>query len=98
MKRIKTHPGAILKAELEHRALSANKFALALGVPTGRITEILHGKRAITPDTAIRIGAYFGNEPQFWLNLQNSYDLSVLEHTQGRRIRSEVRPPIEAVG
>jgi len=98
MKRIKTFPGAILKVELKHRGLSANRFALALGVPTGRITEILHGKRTITPDTAIRIGAYFGNEPQFWLNLQNSYDLSVLEHTQGPRIRSEVRPPIEAVG
>ncbi len=70
MKRLPTHPGKILKRELEVRGLSANKVALALGVPSGRITDILNGKRAITPDTAIRLGEYFGNSPQFWLNLQ----------------------------
>ena len=91
MPRIRTHPGLILKDELKARNLSANRLALALGVPSGRITEILNQKRGITADTAIRLGAFFGNEPQFWLNLQTSHDLSKLELQKGREIRGQVR-------
>jgi len=92
MTRIKTHPGAILKGELAARALSANRLALALGVPSGRVTEILNGKRGITADTAIRLAAYFGGAPNFWLDLQTQHDLSRLEAERGKAIRSEVRP------
>ena len=92
MKRLPTHPGKILKRELEARGLSANKVALALGVPSGRITDILNGKRAITPDTAIRLGEFFVNSPQFWLNLQTRYDLLKAEHELNERLDKEVTP------
>ena len=57
--------------------LSANRLALDLGVPSGRITDILNERRSITADTAFRLGRYFGNRPQFWLDLQSQYDLAV---------------------
>jgi antitoxin HigA-1 len=91
MKRLPTHPGKILRNELQARGLSANKLALSLGVPSGRIIDVLHGKRSITPDTAIRIGCFFGNSPQFWLNLQTQYDLASTELAKGKEIRSQVR-------
>ena len=84
------HPGRILKRELAARSLSANKLALALRVPSGRITSILNGKRAISPDTALRLARYFGNSAQFWMNLQTKYDLTVAEQELGERIESEV--------
>jgi len=87
---IPVHAGRILKRELSARALSANKLALALRVPSGRITSILNGKRAITPETALRLGRYFGNTPQFWMNLQTNYDLAVAERTIGDKISAEV--------
>ena len=85
------HPGRILKRELAARGLSANKLALALRVPSGRITAILNKKRAITPETALRLGRFFGNSAQFWLNLQARYDLLVVERELGRRIKAEVK-------
>ena len=91
MKRLPTHPGKILKNELEARGLSANKIALSLGVPSGRITDILNAKRAVTPDTAIRLGHFFGNTPQFWLNLQTKYDLVATELEKGAKIRAAVK-------
>ncbi len=87
---IPVHPGRILKRELQARSLSANKLALALRVPSGRITSILNGKRAITPETALRLARYFGNSPQFWMNLQTSYELQVAEQTIGERVTAEV--------
>ena len=87
---ISVHPGRILKRELQARSLSANKLALALRVPSGRITSILNGKRAITPETALRLARYFGNSPQFWMNLQTSYELQVAEQTIGERVTAEV--------
>ncbi len=84
------HPGRILKRELATRGLSANKLALALRVPSGRITSILNGKRAITPETALRLGRFFGNSAQFWLNLQARYDLLIVERELGGRIKAEV--------
>jgi len=84
------HPGRILKRELVARGLSANKLALALRVPSGRITGILNAKRAITPETALRLGRYFGNNAQFWLNLQARYDLLIVNRELGKRIKAEV--------
>lgn len=59
--------------------ITQNKLAVSIGVPPRRINEIVHGKRAITADTALRLGRYFGVDPQFWLNLQTRYDLEVAE-------------------
>jgi addiction module HigA family antidote len=84
------HPGRILKRELAARSLSANKLALALRVPSGRITSILNGKRAISPDTALRLARHFGNSAQFWMNLQTRYDLTMAERELGERIEAEV--------
>ena len=87
---VPVHPGRLLKRELVAREVSANKLALALHVPSGRITSILNGKRAITPETALRLGRYFGNSAQFWMNLQTRYDLTKTECELGKRIDSEV--------
>ncbi len=87
---IPIHPGRILKRELEARSLSANKLALALRVPSGRITSILNGKRGISAETALRLARYFGNSAQFWMNLQSSYELQVAAQTIGERIAAEV--------
>ena len=84
------HPGRVLKRELAARNLSANNLALALRVPSGRITSILNGKRAISPDTALRLARYFGNSARFWMNLQMRYDLTVTERELGERIEAEV--------
>ncbi|MCF8507078.1 MAG: HigA family addiction module antidote protein [Caulobacter sp.] len=70
------HPGQALRLELDARGLSANALALALRVASGRITDILGGKRTITPETALRLGRYFGTGPELWLNLQTAYDLA----------------------
>ncbi|MFZ5584657.1 MAG: HigA family addiction module antitoxin [Thermodesulfobacteriota bacterium] len=92
MGRIKTHPGAILRGELETLGLSAGRLAIALGVPANRITEIIKEQRGITPDTAIRLAAYFGGSPRWWVGMQTQHDLSKLEAERGEAIRSEVRP------
>ena len=87
-----THPGRLLKRELKTRELSANRLALDLGVPSGRITDILNGRRSITADTAVRLGRYFGNRAQFWLDLQSQYDIAVIERKHGAEIARRVRP------
>ena len=84
------HPGRILRRELAARSMSANRLALALRVPSGRITSILNGKRAISADTALRLARHFGTSAQFWLNLQTRYDLIVAERDHGARIAAEV--------
>jgi antitoxin HigA-1 len=86
------HPGSLLKRELKARALSANRLALDLGVASGRITDILNGRRSITADTAVRLGRYFGNRAQFWLDLQSQYDIAVIEREHGAEIAKRVRP------
>ena len=86
------HPGRILKDEIEARGLSANALALALRTPSGRITDILNGKRGVSPETALRLARYFGNSARFWLNLQTAYELAVVEAKLGERIASEVTP------
>jgi len=87
------HPGRLLKRELAARSLSANRLALAIGVPSGRITDILNGRRSISADTAVRFGRYFGNRPQFWLDLQGQYDIAVVERDHGREIARRVYTP-----
>jgi addiction module HigA family antidote len=84
------HPGAILREELEARRLSASALALKLRVAPQRIQEIVAGKRGISPETALRLGRFFGNEPEFWLSLQATYDLAVLRRDIGARIDMEV--------
>lgn len=86
------HPGRILKRELMSRAMSANALALALRTPSGRIVDILNGKRGISPETALRLARYFGNSPLFWLNLQTAYELAVAEQAHGERVAREVSP------
>ena len=87
-----SHPGRLLRRELAARTLSANRLALDIGVPSGRITDILNGRRSITADTAVRLGRYFGNRPQFWLELQIQYDISLVERDRGEDIARRVRP------
>ena len=84
------HPGRILKRELVARSLSANKLALAIRVPSGRITQILNEKRGITAETALRLSRYFGNSARFWVNLQSRYELALAERNIGARINSEI--------
>ncbi|MSP42209.1 MAG: addiction module antidote protein, HigA family [Alphaproteobacteria bacterium] len=85
-------PGRLLKRGLEARDLSANCLALDPGVPSGRITDILNGRRSITADTAVRLGRYFGNSPQLWINLQIQYDIAVVEQDRGEMITQRVKP------
>ena len=84
------HPGRILKRELVVRGLSANRLALELKVPSGRITDILNAKRGVSPETALRLARFFGNSARFWLNLQVAYELVVTERDSGTRIAAEV--------
>src|ERR1700722_14351897 len=86
------HPGRLLRRELEARALSANRLAIDIGVPSGRITDILNGPRSITADTAVRLGRYFGNSAQFWIDLQSQYDIALVERKKGGEIARRVRP------
>jgi addiction module HigA family antidote len=72
--------------------MSANRLAIALRLPSGRITDILNGKRGVSPETALRLGRYFGNEPRFWMNLQSAFELAVAERDIGERIMAEVTP------
>jgi antitoxin HigA-1 len=86
------HPGRVLKRELSHRNLTANGLAMSLRLPASRIAEILHGRRSVTPETALRLGRFFGNSARFWLNLQIGYDLARAEDELGQRVANEVRP------
>ena len=90
MTRLKTHPGRVLRAELEARGMSANRLALAIRVPANRITAILRGQRAVTAETAVRLGRFLGTGPAFWMNLQSAYDVSVVESAKGLVIEDEV--------
>jgi len=86
--RLAIHPGDQLAEELEALDMSAAKLARQLKVPTKRMTGILNGRRAVTGDTALRLGHFFGTSPQFWLNLQALYDLRVAEQRAGRTIKA----------
>jgi antitoxin HigA-1 len=81
------HPGEHLAEELEALGMSAAELARQLKVPTSRITGIVNGQRAITGDTALRLGHFFGTSPQFWLNLQSLYELRLAERKVGKAIK-----------
>jgi addiction module HigA family antidote len=88
------HSSRFPKREMAARKLSANRLSLDIGVPvpSGRVTNILNGRRAITADTAVRLGLYFGTSAQFWLDLQSRYDIGVVEREKGAALAKRVRP------
>ena len=71
------HPGEVLKGELEEVGITPTEFARQIAVPPNRVSQIIAGKRSITGDTALRLGHWFGVEPQFWMNLQTQFALAV---------------------
>ena len=81
------HPGVILKEELAELDVPPAAFARQINVPANRISQIIAGKRSITGDTALRLGHWFGVEPQFWMNLQTQYDLANAEKAVGLEVR-----------
>lgn len=101
MSRKPVHPGEHLAEELEELGLSASELSRQIDVPVNRITGILNGQRGITADTALRLGHWFGTSPQFWLNLQQLYELRMAEAEVGKKIaklpRRGDRPSTHAV-
>jgi antitoxin HigA-1 len=95
MARIRTHPGEVLREEfMKPLGLSANALALKLRVPATRISDIIRPShpRAVTPETALRLGRYFGTSAEFWANLQANHDLSVAAAARGLEIERDVHP------
>jgi addiction module HigA family antidote len=87
------HPGEVLlKDFIEPLGLTRYRVAKEIGVPQRRIDEVCSGKRAISADTALRLGRYFGVEPQLWMNLQSQYDLEVAERSVGETLDSDIVP------
>lgn len=98
MTRPPIHPGEILADELNELTISAAELSRQLHIPTNRITQILAGKRAVTADTALRLGQWFGTGPELWLNLQKAYELRLAEQEVGQEIKRTItmrRPPSE---
>jgi addiction module HigA family antidote len=87
MARTPIHPGEILADELKEIGISAAELARTLEVPANRISQILAGKRALSADTALRLARYFGTSPDFWMNLQKTYELDLARQRVGRAIR-----------
>lgn len=81
------HPGQILKEELRQLGVTPTEFARQIDVPPNRISQIIGGKRSITGDTALRFGHWFGNEPEFWMNLQAQFELAVANQETGEAIK-----------
>jgi addiction module HigA family antidote len=91
LQRVSTHPGEMLREEfLFPLGITQNALALKIRVPATRIGEIIHGKRSITPDTALRFARFFGNSPEFWLNLQQMHDLSKARLELNKMIERDV--------
>lgn len=87
------HPGEVLREEfLVPLGMSPNALAMDLHVPAPRINDVVREKRAVTPDTALRLARYFGTTAQFWLNLQSSFDLKQVAREFGKKIDQEVKP------
>jgi antitoxin HigA-1 len=86
MARTPIHPGETLREDLEALGMSAAELSRQLAVPINRITQILNGARAITGDTALRLGHFFNTSPEFWLNLQKLYELRIAEQTKGDEV------------
>jgi addiction module HigA family antidote len=87
------HPGETIREDfLKPLGMSVNKLALELRVPATRMAEIVHGRRGISADTALRLARYFNTTPKFWLNLQASYDLAIASDARSEEIRRTVHP------
>jgi antitoxin HigA-1 len=87
------HPSEVLREEIETRGMTAALLARDIDVPQNRISEIVAGRRNVTPDTAYRLSLYLGTSAEFWLNLQARYDLEMLIREEGKAIAARVRPP-----
>ena len=102
MPRTPIHPGEHLAEELRELGLSAAELSRQIDVPVNRITGIIHGQRGITADTALRLGHWFGTSPQFWMNLQQNYELRLAESEVGAKIavlpRRATRPTSRKLG
>jgi addiction module HigA family antidote len=100
VERITTHPGVVLREDfLMAMGISANHLALRTRMPATRVGEILHGRRSVSADTALRLARYFGTSAEFWLNLQAAHDLSKARLELARTIERDVEPlKLEAVG
>ena len=98
MKKMKPiHPGEVLLEDfLKPMKISQYRLAKDISVPARRINEIVHGTRAVTADTALRLGRYFGISAQFWMNLQNHFDLEVQKDKIGKRLEKEVQVMVAA--
>ena len=87
------HPGEILKSDfLDELRLTAYAFSRAIGMNRSGVSDIVNGERSITAETALRFARFFGNSPQFWLNLQDEYDLRMADRRIGRQITREITP------
>ncbi len=99
MTRTAIHPGEHLAEQLDTLGMSAAALARQLHLPTNRVTEILNGERSVTGDTALRLGHFFGTSPEFWLNLQNLYELRLAERKVGavcqRALKTSQRGALE---
>ena len=98
MARITIHPGKHLAEELKALGMSAAELARQMKVPTNRVTGILNGQRAVTGDTALRLGHFFGTSPEFWLNLLSLYELRLAEQRVGKTIRNMPRLKRQRLG
>lgn len=94
MPRPPIHPGEILADELEELGVSPTELSRQIAVPPNRISQIIHGKRAITGDTALRLGHWFQTSAQFWLNLQTSYDLRLAAEAAGTEVERLPTKPV----
>ena len=88
--RITTHPGALLREQIEELGLSVRRVARDTGLPATRLREIVHERRGVSAETAIALGEYFGQTPQFWINAQKCFDLSSTLAEKGPAIRARV--------
>jgi addiction module HigA family antidote len=98
MTRPAIHPGEILADELRELGITPTELSRQLAVPPNRITQIIHGRRGITGDTALRLGHWFGTSAQFWLNLQGAYDIRLAEQQAGTEIERLPTKPLQRIG
>ena len=93
IKRVTTHPGVVLREDfLTPLGMSANQLALQTRMPPTRVGEILHARRSVSPDTALRLARFFGTSAEFWLNLQAAHDLSKARFELESSIKREIKP------
>ena len=86
------HPGVYLKELLDELKISQYRLAQDLGVPAMRVNHVVHGKRPVTAELALRLGRYFGQSPRYWMNLQSRYDMDIAEDFLSEQVAREARP------